>query len=184
MLLKTFGPGKASPDVEKVYNSFLENVGAIPPPFLIYSASPAIQSIQAQLITYFREGSGLSPLLTALIRYLTAVMLDLEPCIEFNTRVLTAHGLTEEQIEGVRVNPATAPIGEKDGWMLAYVIKSVQSPESDLEGHVNKLREMGWTDIDVFDALYIACMMVGMERMMKALKFKGSRDEVKQRRSD
>ena len=50
MLLKTFGPGEASPEIEKYYNAFLETVGMVPPPFLMYSASPGIQELQGQLV--------------------------------------------------------------------------------------------------------------------------------------
>ena len=45
MLLKTFGPGEASPDIEKVYQSFLDTVGMVPPPFLMFSASPPPASV-------------------------------------------------------------------------------------------------------------------------------------------
>jgi alkylhydroperoxidase family enzyme len=169
-LLKIFGPGKAPPEIEGVYKSFMDKVGMVPPPLLMYSVSPGIQSLQAEMFNYYRERSNLSPLLTALIRYLTAVALEMEPCIEFNAKVLTVQGLSEEQVHNIRVNPASAPLGEKDGWLLAFVIKAVQAPETVSEGYVEKLRDLGWTDTDIFDALHLSCMMVGMERMMKALK--------------
>lgn len=170
-LLKTYGPGETSGEVEGFYQSFMDSVGMVPPPFLMYSTSPEIQSLQAQVIQYYRERSGLSPLLTALIRYLTAAALEMEGCVEFNTRALVALGLTREQIADLRMNPAAAPLDEKEGWMLALVIKALRAPETVSEGHVRKLRDLGWTDRDIFDALYISCMMSGMQRMMKALKF-------------
>ena len=170
-LLKTLGPGEASPEIEAVYKSFVDSVGMVPPPFLVYSTSPGIQSVQAEMINYYRERSSLSPLLTALIRYLTAVALEMKQCIGFNARVLTAQGLSEEQVRNIRVDPASAPLGEKEGWLLAFVMKAVRAPETVSQGYVEKLRDLGWTDTDIFDALHISCMMVGMERMMKALKF-------------
>ena len=171
MLLKTVGPGEASGEIEKIYQAFLDTVGMVPPPFLMYSASPGIQALQADTIQYYRERSSLSPLLMALIRYLTAAALEMEPCVEFNAKALTVHGLTEVQVADLKMNPAAAPLDEKDGWLLAFVIKAVRTPESVSESHVQKLKQLGWTDTDIFDALYISCMMVGMERMMKALKF-------------
>jgi len=175
-LLKTFGPGEASGEIEKIYQSFIDAVGMVPPPFLMFSTSPGIQALQGEVIGYYRERSNLSPLLMALIRYLTAVGLDMEPCIQFNTRALKAHGMSDEQVADLKMNPAAAPLDEKDGWLLALVIKAVRAPETVSEGHVNKLRELGWTDTDIFDALYISCMMVGMDAMMKALRF-GEPDE-------
>jgi alkylhydroperoxidase family enzyme len=170
-LLKTAGPGEASGEMEKFYKSFIDTVGMVPPPFLMYSASPGIHALQASIISYYRERSNLSPLLMALIRYLTALAFEMKPCVEFNTRALAAHGMNEEQIADLKINPAAAPLDEKDGWLLAFVIKAVRAPETVSEGHVQKLRELGWTDTDIFDALYISCMMVGMGTMMKALKF-------------
>ena len=170
-LLKIAGPGESTSEMEKIYQSFIDAVGMVPPPFLMYSTSPGIQSLQAEIIKYYRESSNLSPMLMGLIRYLTAVGLDMEPCIEFNARALKVHGMSDEQVEELKMNPAAAPLDEKEGWLLAFVIKAVRAPETVSEGHVQKLRELGWTDTDIFDALHISCMMVGMERMMKALKF-------------
>ncbi|MDF1525401.1 MAG: hypothetical protein P1S59_03905 [bacterium] len=171
MLLKTFGPGESSGETEEVYQSFIDAVGMVPPPFLMYSASPGIQSIQARTIGYYRKKSSLSPLLMALIRYLTAIAFEIEPCVEFNARALEVHGLTKEQISDLLLNPAAAPLDEKEGWLLAFVIKAVRTPQSVSENHVQKLKQLGWTDTDIFDALYISCMMVGMGTMMKALKY-------------
>ena len=173
-LLKTVSPGESSGEMEKIYQSFIDNVGMVPPLFIMYSASPGIQALQAQIIGYYRESSNLSPLLMALIRYLTAVAFEMEPCVEFNARVLTVLGMTEEEVADLKMNPAAAPLDEKDGWMLAFVLKAVRAPETVSEGHVQKLRHLGWTDTDIFDALYISCMMVGMGTMMKALKFEES----------
>ena len=171
MLLKTVGPGEASGEIEKIYQAFLDTVGMVPPPFLMYSASPGIQALQADTIQYYRERSSLSPLLMALIRYLSAVALEIQPCIEFNAKALTVYGMTEVQVADLKMNPAAAPLDEKDGWLLAFVIKAVRTPESVSGSHIQKLRQLGWSDTDIFDALYISCMMVGMGTMMKALKF-------------
>ncbi len=184
MLLKTVGPGESSGEMEKIYQAFIDTVGMVPPPFLMFSASPGIQALQAKTIDYYRERSNLSPLLMALIRYLTAVAFEMGPCVDFNTRALTVHGMTEEQVADLKMNPAAAPLDEKCGWLLAFVIKAVRAPETVSESHIIKLRELGWTDTDIFDALHISCMMVGMGTMMKALKFGEPLEGANLRRSD
>ena len=169
-LLKTVGPGEASGEMEKLYQSFIDTVGAVPPPLLMASTSPGIQALQAQISTYYRESSGLSPLLMTLVRYLTAVALEMEPCIKYNSNALALQGMTEEEIARIRTNPAAAPLDEKEGWLLAFVIKALRAPETVSESHIEKLRQLDWTDTDIFDALYISCALAGLERMMKALK--------------
>jgi alkylhydroperoxidase family enzyme len=170
-LLKTVPFDKVSDELKPLYQGFMDAIGAVPPPLAMLSASPALQSLQAQLIGYYRQGSNLSPLLQSLIRYLTAVAFDIQPCVEFNAKTLGLHGMSEEQIEDLNVSPAGAPLQELEGWMLAFVIKAVRAPETVSQSHIEKLRDLGWTDADILDALYISCMMVGMGMMMKALKF-------------
>jgi alkylhydroperoxidase family enzyme len=170
-LLKTVPSENAPDELQPLYQWFLDTVGMVAPPFEMLSASPALQSLQAKLIGYYRDGSNLSPLLMALIRYLTAIALEMQPCVEFNAKVLAFHGMSEEQIAALQTNPAAAPLDEKEGWLLALVIKALRAPETVSQGHVEKLRELGWTDADIMDALYISCMMIGMSVMMKALKF-------------
>ena len=183
-LLRTFGPAEASGETKEIYQSFLKTVGMVPPPFILMSASPAIQSLQARLIGYYREESNLSPMLLALIRYLTAIALEMEPCVEFNAKALTALGLTGEKVREIGMNPAAAPLDEKEGWLLAFVIKSVRTPDSVSENHIKMLHDLGWSDNDIFDALYMSCMMLGMDRLMKALRFGEPHDGTAERQGD
>ena len=169
-LLKTVPPEEAPEEIQPIYRGFLDTIGMVPPPFEMLSASPGLQSLQGRLIGYYREGCNLSPLLMGLIRYLTAASLEMGSCLEFNARTLAYHGMSEDQISTLIANPASAPLDEKEGWLLAMVIKAVRAPETLTESHVEKLKELGWTDADIMDALYISCMMVGMNVMMKALK--------------
>jgi alkylhydroperoxidase family enzyme len=172
MLLKTVAPGESSGDMEDLYRSIIDVAGAVPAPMVMYSASPALQAIQAQLLAYYQNHPGLTPLLKTLIRYLTALGLEMEPCVEFNANLLKAQGMTDEQIDELKFNPAAAPLNEKEGWLLAFVIKAVRSPESVSEGYIEKLRALGWSDSDVFDALNMATTMLGSATMMEVLKFR------------
>jgi alkylhydroperoxidase family enzyme len=169
-LLKTVPSENAPDELQPLIQWFMDTVGLVPPSLNLLSTNPALQSLQAILISYYREASNLSSRLQGLIRYLTAVALEVEPYIQFTARALAVHGMTEEQIAALRVNPAAAPLDEREGWLLALVIKAVRTPETFSEGHVAKLRDLGWTDTDILDALYLSFTMVGMAGLMKALK--------------
>ncbi len=170
-LLDMIGPAEASGEVKKLYASLLDSAGAVPPPLLLVSPSPGIQALQAQFMEYYQERSNLSPLLMTLLRYLTAVALEVAPCVEFNAGVLERLGFSPEQVAELASNPAAAPLQEKEGWLLAFAIKAVRAPDTVSAVHVDKLRDLGWTDSDLLEALYIPCMMVGMKALMKALKY-------------
>ena len=169
-LLKTVTSENAPDELQPLYQWYMDVVGMVPPSLDLLSTNPALQSLQAILVSYYREASNLSSRLQGLIRYLTAVALEAEPYFQFTARSLAVHGMTEEEIAALRVNPAMAPLDEREGWLLALVIKAVRTPETFSEEHVAKLRDLGWTDTDILDALYLSFTMVGMAGLMKALK--------------
>ncbi|UCG38981.1 MAG: hypothetical protein JSV00_01745 [bacterium] len=172
-LLEIPGPDAAVGEIRDLYQGFLDSVGMIPPPLLMLGTSPGLQSIQAQVIRYYRERSNLSPLLMGLVRYLTAAALGMPSCVAFNAKVLQAQGLSREQIDGLMESPSAAPLDERDGWLLALAVKAVRAPDTISESHIAKLRDLGWSDADILDALYLASMMVGLGTVMRALKFHG-----------
>ena len=57
--------------------------------------------------------------------------------------------------------------------MFLFVIKGLREPDSVSAGDVRELKEIGWTDADIFDALNVAGVMIGPGIMMKALKVSG-----------
>ncbi len=176
-LIKTVEPGKATGDVKRLYDMFTETVGMVPEPLVMFSASPGLLAIQEQMVKYYHTESHLSPILTALIRYLTAVTLDLKCCVEFNSEVLKKLGMSGEEITALADNPGRAPIQEKEGWLLALVVIATRTPERVTQSHIDNLHNHGWTDTDILDALFIATRMTAVNLMMKALGFAGGDGE-------
>ena len=176
-LIKTVEPGKATGDVKRLYDMFTETVGMVPEPLVMFSASPGLLAIQEQMVKYYQTESALSPILSALIRYLTAVTLDLKCCVEFNSEVLKKLGMNEEEIIALADNPGRAPIQEKEGWLLAFVVIATRTPERVTQSHIDNLHNHGWTDTDILDALVIAARMTSVNLMMKALGFVGGDEE-------
>ena len=153
------------------YRPILDQVGAVPPPLVLFSASPGLQALQSRTFEYYMAHPNLSPKLKTLIRYLVAVALNMPLCAEFNAHVLEKLGMTREQVAELTVNPAFAPLEEKEGWLLAFVVSAVRDPDGVSESHVANLRDLGWSDSDIFDALNLAALMKGSAVLMKAFKF-------------
>ena len=170
-LIKTTSPEEATGAVKEVYGAMQERLGFVPRPLQMLSASPDLLGIYARSMGYFGAHETLGfPLLTQ-IRLLAALHCDYPYCIDLNSKLLeTAFGLTGEQVAALRTDAASSPLEAKDRAMLLFAVKAIRSPEDVQSGDMAELHDLGWTDRDVFDALYHGAAMVAMGIMFTAFK--------------
>jgi alkylhydroperoxidase family enzyme len=169
-LLNTISPEKADGEIAERYEKFIKTAGTVPKPFEMLSVSPNILKIQGQLIDYFMNHPNLGFPLLAHIRYLVAKAYDYSFCINFNSQLLMFAGLDENQIKTISEDPSQASLEEKDKQLLLFVLKSIKTPEAVTQDDVDTLRDLGWTDTDIFDAVAHGTNMIGASIMMKAFK--------------
>ena len=67
-------------------------------------------------------------------------------------------------------DPSQASLEDKDKRLLLFVLKSIQTPEAVTQDDVDALRDLGWSDTDIFDAVAHGTNMIGASIMMKAFK--------------
>lgn len=70
----------------------------------------------------------------------------------------------------MEADPTNAMLEEKDAAMLAFVVKAVKSPAAVGADEVNRLKEMGWTDADLVDALAHGVNMIDHSIMMQVFQ--------------
>ena len=169
-LLKTVPPEEAAGGMKRVYESFSSSLGMVPPPLIASSTSPVLQALLASCLIYYNEHRTLSQKLIACIRYYTSVFYGLDPCLEFNRQALRSLGLDDGRIALLGTDPGSADLKKKEKALFLLVVKAMREPASVGEGNIRDLKEMGWTDSDIFDALNVSGVMIGPGLMMKALK--------------
>lgn len=171
-LLKTIPPEEAAGGMKRVYDSFSSATGMVPPPLITSSTSPVLQALLASCLVYYNEHRTLSQRLIAFIRFSTAVIFNLEMCLKFSEKTLSLHGVNDDQIERLRIDPGSADLKAKDKLLFDFSIKALEQPDSVSAEDILKLKEAQWTDADIFDALNVSAVMIGPGLMMKALKVK------------
>ena len=67
-------------------------------------------------------------------------------------------------------DPLQTPLDDKDRAMVSFVMKAIKSPDSVEEKDVDNLREQGWTDSDILDAMAHGTNMIASSILMKAFK--------------
>ncbi|WP_419604936.1 carboxymuconolactone decarboxylase family protein, partial [Thiolapillus sp.] len=75
-------------------------------------------------------------------------------CIDFNQGILLSLGVTEQELQEARSNPRAAPLEERE--LLHIALTAVDNPEAIDETRVSAAREIGCSDRDIFEAVYIA----------------------------
>jgi alkylhydroperoxidase family enzyme len=169
-LIQTVSPEKAEGEVKEIYDTMQKNIGVIPDPLQLASASPWMLSMVWQSIQYFTQHPNLGFGLLSTIRYLVAQQYDYAFCTNFNKNFLLMQGMSQNDIEKIAEDPLQAPLEDKDRAMLAFVMKAIKTPDTVVKEDMEELHDMGWTDADILDALTHGTNMIGSSILMKAFK--------------
>lgn len=167
-ILNHVKPEEATGKVAEAYAVFPPGM-PVPEPLVMMSASPDLAYLQGNIIRYFMGQEKLDFGLLAMIRYLVAWEYDYPFCINFNAGLLQqAGGMSAADLESLRAHPEKAPLEESQKEMVLFVLKAIKTPEKVTKAEVEKLHQLGWTDQNIFDAVYHGASMVAMSIMFKA----------------
>ena len=169
-LINTVPVDKAEGVIKEGYDMFMKNIGIIPKPMEMMSASPALFEAQLQRIQYFSTHPRLSFSLLTHIRYLVSRNLSYPFCTDFNKHLLKKLGLEEADIRKIEENPSQSMLEENENAMLAFVEQAVKAPASITADDIVKLRALGWEDRDMLDALAHGVSMIDHAIMMQVFQ--------------
>ncbi len=168
--INTVSPEEAEGIIKEGYDMFLKNIGLIPKPMEMISASPALFELQLKRIYYFAKHQKLSFALLAHIRYLVSHNLNYRYCTDLNKHILEKLGVGEDDMRKMEADPSQSMLEPNESAMLAFVIKSVKSPGSVTDGDFEKLKELGWEEKDMVDALAQGVSMIDHAIMMEVFQ--------------
>lgn len=174
-LIQIQEPDTAQGQAREIYDAMLKNVGVIPAPLQLASASPKMMNTVWESIRYYSKHPNLGFGLLSSIRYLVARRYDYSFCTGFNKNILKMQGLSDADIETMEKDPVQAPLDDKDRAMLAFVMKAIDAPDAVEKADIDRLKDLGWTDADIMDALVHGTNMIGSSILMKAFKMDQTR---------
>lgn len=167
-ILNHVKPEEATGQVAEAYALFPPEI-PVPEPLVMMSASPELVTLQTNIIRYFRSREKLDLGLLATIRYLVASEYNYPYCANFNAGLLQqAGGMSPADLENMQADPEKAPLEESQKELVLFVLKAVKTPEKVTPADVEKLRHLGWSDQDIFDATYHGASMVALSLMFKS----------------
>lgn len=168
IILNHVKPEDATGKVAEVYTLFPPEI-PVPEPMLLLSASPDLASLQSNIIRYYWGQEKLDMGLLATIRYLVASEYGFSYCRTFNAGLLQkAGGMSPGDLETLQAHPEKAPLEESQRELVLFVLKAVKTPEKVTPADVEKLRQLGWDDQNIFEATYLGASMVAFSLLFKA----------------
>jgi len=90
--------------------------------------------------------------------------------MDFNKHILKKQGLEDGDIHKMEADPTKSLLEEKESAMLAFVVKAVKAPSSVEADEIKRLKEMGWEDRDLVDALAHGVSMIDHSIMMEVFQ--------------
>lgn len=170
-LIQTVAPEQASGSVAQIYREIEELFGKVPNAFRLMSNSPELLAQQWQQIKYYMQHPTLSFPLLATIRMLVSQENECEYCISMNASMLIHRaGLTPKQVAATKHNPADAPLSDKDKSMLLLVLKATKTPKAVTAQDLDHLREQGWQDGDILDAVQHGARNIAADVLFNTFK--------------
>lgn len=169
-IINTHTPATADGEVKEILDTVQGMMNTIPGPMELASASPwMIKNVWAS-VQYFSQHPNLGFGLLSSIRYLVAKQSDFVFCEGFNKNFLQLQGMTDEDIDKMVEDPMQAPLEDKDRALLAFVTKAIKDPDAVGQEDMDHLRDLGWTDSDILEAMAHGANMVASSILMKTFK--------------
>lgn len=170
-LLKLVASEDAEKGEMKQFFSLMEkSVGGIPATLKLIANSPGLFRQLTAQIGYYRAHEKMSAELLVFIRYLAAIHYNNTACICFNGDLLKRQGMTDDELSLVVSSPSSAPLEQKEIALLNFVIAGIKDEDSATEEEMDSLRDLGWSDSDVIDAVYHGFFMFVPGKMLNLFK--------------
>jgi len=160
-IINTIQENKATGQVKDIYHEIKNTWGVIPAPITIMSSSPELLQNQWERYKYFHNQEALSQKLLTIIRLLVSDEAKCEYCIGFNGAILiNMFEMKEDEIKLLIKDPSTSPLDNKEKALLMFVLKSIKSKSETNDSDISELKNLGFNDKDILDAVVAGVTML------------------------
>jgi uncharacterized peroxidase-related enzyme len=161
--------------VAEVYQQAEEIMGYVPNALKMHSVNPPMLAQQFNYIGLIMQHATLSGKLFAAIRMMISVDQKCEYCIDLNVGMLiNMYGMTADEVADLRANPEGSNLAAKEKALLLYTIRATKDANSVGETDIQQLRDLGCTDLEIYDAPRHGASQVMMDIMLNS--FKGEKE--------
>lgn len=174
-LIQTIAPEEATGELAKLYK-IIEAMGrTVSNNAQLLSISPELLRQQMDFIRFYMNHPTLSMPLLAAIRIMVSSGEECQFCINYNTGMLiNLAGWSFEQVAAMQNDPNAANLPEREIAMLNLAIKAIRNAHGVTANDLDTLREMGWEERDILDAVNHATRMLATDIIFNTFKIENN----------
>lgn len=170
-LIRTIEPEEATGELAKLYQTIEAMRGSVGNNAKLFSLSPELLRQQMDFIQFYMNHPTLSMPLLAAIRIMVSSDEECKFCIDFNTGLLiNLAGWTIDQVNAMRKDPNAANLPKRETAMLNLTIKAIRNAHGVTANDLDALRDIGWSDNDILDAVNHATRMLATDIIFNTFK--------------
>lgn len=169
-LLNPSVPAGHEDKVAALFGAIESRISFVPDGLRLYGISPPLLETFVTNVGYFNTESAIGPRLAAMIRYLVSYRADCTFCIDMNEGFLTNMGLDLDAVRAARDDLEVAPIEAHELPLLRLAVKAVSEPEHVAEADLEAVRNAGWRDREIFDAVAVATSNRAFNMLLRTFK--------------
>ncbi len=169
-ILKTVSPDKAEGKLKGLYGAVEKVFGMVPNNARVLGINEHALESQLMMIGYYSQHEKISSNVFAMIRLLVARDCGNDYCTKMNTGFLMQAGIEAEALQSVDADNLPGIFSEEEKALLKYTVKAVKTPAETGAEDIRALKDAGWREIDIFDAVEHGARMVYSSHIFNAFK--------------
>ncbi len=168
MFIKTIAPDEATGEIAALYDAEKKSMGRVMQATQCWSARPDVIVPIETLLHQIRDGFSLGLLNFRLITFVAARYVPSSYCSHVYFRSLSGM-LGREQALAVRRDYRNAGLSDQQVAMLAYAEQISRNASQITEADIQRLRDVGFTDVNIADIALAASFRSFMSRYFDAV---------------
>lgn len=143
-------------------------MGAIPPHFeVLATIAPTRFKMFIEEINYLSRHKNIEPDFFTFLRFYVATKNNFKYCEKLNKEFLLAKGYGIEVLESFIETPKMLPLDERHQFLFEKVLLSLDSPSDFSAETLKALKEDGWSDEDIYDAIDHGAFLFKFSKILK-----------------
>jgi hypothetical protein len=132
------------------------------------SVSPKRFEMFIDEIRYLLNHPNINPDFFSMIRLYVANREDFSYCKSLNTKLLLAKGYDKSDIKYLKEDISKLPLDNRHISLAKKVIKALYHPKEFLKSDIDELKDISWSDNDIYDAIDHGAFLFKFSKILKA----------------
>ena len=167
-LIENVHPDNAKGRLAQNYQQIENAIGYIPEAFHLFSVSPELFDVQ--MATMAHISSRFNAIFISMLRYFVSEKNRNAFCIGFNEAALVNSGINQDDLRQALIHPEMIPLSEHEKRLMLFVLRAIDDPEKIGKEDIDALHKAGWSDQEIYEALYMGAHHVATDVLFNAFK--------------